>query len=190
MAASALPDPAQVAAVVAAARQARHDGPGPVVVALDGRSGAGKSVLASAVAAALGCPVARIDDVFPGWDGLAAGIALFTEHVLEPLSRGEEGLLPTWDWSAGRPGPRRPVPVTDVLVVEGCGVLVAPAAGYADVAVWVEAPDDLRRRRALARDGATYAPHWERWAAQERAVYAADPPAARADLVLRTEAAA
>ena len=190
MAASELADPAQVAAVVAAARRAHHDGPGPVVVALDGRSGAGKSVLASAVAAELGCPIARIDDVFPGWDGLAAGVALFTEHVLEPLSHGEEGLLPTWDWAADRAGARRPVPVTDVLVVEGCGVLVAPASRYADVAVWVEASDDVRRRRALARDGETYAPHWERWAAQERALYAADPPMARADLVLRTADAA
>ncbi len=65
-----------------------------------------------------------------------------------------------------------------------------PAAGHADLAVWVETPDAVRRERALARDGDTYAPHWERWAAQERAVYAADPPAARADLVLRAEVAA
>ena len=62
------------------------------------------------------------------------------------------------------------------LVLEGCGALVPPAAAFAAVRVWVDAPTEVRKERALSRDGETYAPHWDRWAAQEDAVYASDPP--------------
>ena len=43
---------------------------------------------------------------------------------------------------------------------------------------------DLRRRRALDRDGAVFSPHWERWAAQEDVVLASVRE--RADLVVDT----
>jgi hypothetical protein len=54
------------------------------------------------------------------------------------------------------------------------------------VCVFVDADRMLRMSRGLARDGDTYRPHWERWAAQEEAVFAADDTKARADLVLDT----
>jgi cytidylate kinase len=74
------------------------------------------------------------------------------------------------------------------LVLEGCGALVPPAAAFAAVRVWVDAPTGVRKERALSRDGETYAPHWDRWAAQEDAVYASTRPWETADLVLRTVA--
>ena len=60
-----------------------------VVVAIDGPSGAGKTTLADAVATDLDCPVVRVEDLYPGWDGLAEGVRLLVEQVLEPLCRGE-----------------------------------------------------------------------------------------------------
>ena len=172
-------DPAHVEAVVTAARAALADGTRPpgstVVIAVDGRSGSGKTLLGTAVAATLGCPVVHLDDVYPGWDGLAEGVALLTADLLEPVSRGEAGSYRRWDWMRSRPGRVVPVPASEVLVVEGCGVLVEPAGSHATVRVWVDAPDEERRRRALARDGETYAPHWDRWAAQEELVYASGP---------------
>jgi uridine kinase len=179
-------DPSAVRAVVVAARTAAPRAGQVVVVAVDGRSGAGKSVLAAAVAAELGCPVVRLDDVYPGWDGLAEGVRIVTEEVLEPLSRGEPASHPTWDWTTGTWGPRVDVPAAPVVVLEGCGALAPTAAPYAAVAVWVEAPDEVRRARALARDGDLFAPHWERWARQEEALDGGDVPSAHADLVVRT----
>lgn len=179
-------DPAHVAAVVAAARAAATPPGGTVVVAVDGRSGSGKTLLGTAVGATLACPVVHLDDVYPGWDGLAHGVALLTADLLEPVSRGEAGSYRRWDWMRSRPGRVVPVPRAPLLVVEGCGALVPPAAGHATVRVWVEAPDDERKRRALARDGEAYAPHWDRWAAQEEVAYAARPWE-DAHLVLRTE---
>jgi uridine kinase len=179
-------DPSHVAAVVAAARAAAPARGSTVVVAVDGRSGSGKTLLGSAVAAALDCPVVHLDDVFPGWDGLAAGVALVTERVLEPLARGEHTAYPTWDWERDRPGPTVELDPATHVVLEGCGALVPPALPYAAVRVWVDAPASLRRRRALARDGDVFAPHWDRWAQQEDAVYAVAHPRHHADLILRT----
>jgi hypothetical protein len=180
-------DPAQVRAVSAAARAASPVAGTTVVVSLDGRSGSGKTVLGTAVADSLECPVVHLDDVFPGWDGLAAGVRLVTEHVLVPLTRGRQPAYPTWDWQRSRPGPVVRVEPSTHLVLEGCGALTPPALAYAAVRVWVEAPTALRRERALARDGELYAPHWARWAAQEDSVYAAENPRDHAHVVLSTD---
>jgi len=183
-----LPPLEQVVAVVTAARAASPVAGATVVVAVDGRSGSGKTVLGTAVAAALGCPVVHVDEIYPGWDGLQAGVVLATEHVLQPLARGKRAAYPRWDWMRSRPGRTVPLEAGTHLVLEGCGALVAPAAPFAAVRVWVEAPTEVRRERALSRDGGTYAPHWDRWAAQEDAVYATTRPWESADLVLHTVA--
>ncbi|HSF97181.1 MAG TPA: hypothetical protein VLA55_00710 [Ornithinibacter sp.] len=181
-------DPAHLAAVLAVAVDAVPVAGTTVVIAIDGRSGSGKTVLGTAVARALGCPIVHLDDIFPGWDGLAAGVVLVAEQVLVPLARGERPAYRRWDWMRSRPGRTVDVAVGRHLVLEGCGALVPPAVEHAAVRVWVEAPDAVRQRRALGRDGDVYAPHWERWAAQEDAVYAAARPWQRADLVLSTVA--
>ena len=68
-----------------------------------------------------------------------------------------------------------------LLVVEGVGAGAAPG-----LLIWMDAPEEVRYRRAMDRDGATYAPYWTRWAAQERAHFAADRTADRADVPLTT----
>jgi hypothetical protein len=153
------------------------------VVCLDGPSGSGKTVLADRVARALGgCPVVHMDNLYPGWDGLAAAVPLLVERVLEPLAAGRGGEYPRFDWIAGRYAETRAVPATDALVVEGAGCGSRTPARHASLLVWVDAPSAERRRRALARDGDTFRPHWRRWAQQEQALFAAEGTRARADV--------
>lgn len=160
---------------------------GPVrVIAVDGPSGSGKTTLAKGVVDALGCPVVHMDELYPGWDGLAEAVGLVTEQVLDPLAHGRRARYRFWDWEAHRWGETREVPDTDLLVVEGCASSVRPAGDRAAVRVWVEAPRALRMTRGLARDGEAFRPHWERWAEQEAAIFAADGTKGRADLVLDT----
>jgi uridine kinase len=165
-----------------------------VVVAIDGLSGSGKTTLALGVAEALsvaevpapGVGVIHMDHLYPGWDGLAAAPGLLAEQVLEPIARGRPAAYRVWSWERDEWGGRRSVAPSRFLVVEGCGSSVGPAARYAAVTVFLDADTDVRRRRGLARDGETYRPHWQRWAEQEDALFAADGTRQRADLVIDT----
>lgn len=160
------------------------------IVAVDGPSGSGKTTCAGRLAEALlsrsgiAPQVVHMDDLYPGWDGLAAAVPRLVAGVLAPLAAGRAGRYRRWDWAAGRDGDAVRVPAADWLVVEGAGCGARAAASSYVVLVWLDAPADERRRRGLARDGDTYAPHWERWAAQERAHFASEGTAARADLRL------
>lgn len=179
-------DPADVAAVVELARTAMPVCGHTVVIAIDGPSGSGKTTLAKGVVDELDCPVVHMDQIFPGWDGLAPAPTLLTTQVLEPIARGERAAYKEWDWQADRWGATITLPRHGLLVVEGCGSSVMPAGAYAAVRVWVEAPRALRLARGLARDGEAYAPHWQRWADQEAAIFAADRTRDRADLIIQT----
>ncbi len=183
------PTTAQAAADLVLHRPA---GPGGVrVVAVDGPSGSGKTTLAAAVAAALRARGAsttevHMDDLYPGWDGLADAVGLVTTQVLEPLTAGAPAAFRRWDWVAHTWAERVPVEAADVVVLEGVGCASRPCAPHLTALVWVEADDHERMRRGIERDGEAYRPHWERWAAQERALFAAEGTRGRADLVLRT----
>jgi pantothenate kinase-related protein Tda10 len=58
------------------------------VVAVDGPSGSGKTTFAGRLSAALECPVLHMDDMYPGWDGLAEAVPLLVAWILEPLAKG------------------------------------------------------------------------------------------------------
>lgn len=158
-----------------------------MVVAVDGPSGSGKSSLATALAAALGHPqIVQMDDIYPGWDGLADAVPHLHDWVLAPLAAGERAAYRRFDWVAHAFAEEHEVPAAPLLIVEGVGSSVGPSAAYVAVALWVEAELEERFRRGIARDGEAYRPHWERWARQEQAMYAADGTRARASLVIAT----
>jgi para-aminobenzoate synthetase len=183
-------DPLHVEAVVELALDALPRCGATGVVAIDGRSGAGKTTLAHGVASDLASygsvQVIHMDRLYPGWDGLAEAPAILATHVLAPISRASPAAYACWDWEEDRWDGTVTVEPTDYLVVEGCGSSVAPARAFVAVAVFVDADPVVRMRRGLDRDGEAYRPHWHRWAAQEAAVFAADDTVARADLVITT----
>lgn len=158
------------------------------VVALDGRSGAGKSSFARRLVAAWPghgrVQLVALDDVYPGWDGLADGVEYARRVILSPHARGLIGVWERWDWEASARAEAYAVDPSLPLVVEGSGLLTPEVARLADVSVWVEAPLGSRKARALDRDGDTYRPHWDRWAAQEDRHLEAHHPERLADLVV------
>jgi cytidylate kinase len=154
------------------------------VVAVDGRAGAGKSTLAPRLATLLPAPVLSMDDLYPGWDGLAAAVPALVGDVLEPLAAGRPAVHRRWDWAADRWGDPVALPWHPFLVVEGVGSGARLAAPYLALLVWMDAPDDVRKARALARDGDVFRPYWERWALQEEALLAGERTRDRADVVV------
>ena len=156
------------------------------VVLIDGRSGAGKSTLTRLLAARWQGPlqIVALDALYPGWDGLDAGTEIVLSQILAPRARGEHGVWRRWDWEADRPAEQHRVDPAQALIVEGSGILTAETAALADVTVWLESPEDVRRERALERDGDAYRPYWSRWAMQEERHIARHEPRTIAQIVV------
>lgn len=159
--------------------------PAPVVL-IDGRSGAGKSSLVPLLLERwqTSRPVqcVALDSIYPGWDGLAAGAAAATAGILAPHLRGDVGIWHRWDWERSERAEAHTVDPAAPVVLEGCGSITKTSALLSNVRVWLDAPAAERKRRALARDGAAYAPFWERWAAQEEQHIRQHGPAGLADI--------
>ncbi|MFV0462343.1 MAG: hypothetical protein ACK5MP_03955 [Nostocoides sp.] len=185
-----IPDPADpryAGHVNAIATRARTSTPrcGAVrIVTIDGPSGAGKTTLARRVGLVLAAPVLHMEAIYPGWDGLAEANQILIREVLRPLAHGEPAGYPTWNWQEHTTGPRVSVPASDLLVIEGCGASAGPAGSYAALQVFLDASPAVRRERGKVRDGDDYMRHWDRWAAQERALFAEDRTSEHADVVL------
>ncbi|MCW1248894.1 aminodeoxychorismate synthase component I [Acaricomes phytoseiuli] len=161
----------------------------PLLIAIDGRSGAGKTTLAIELTALLGehrkVSLFHLEDIYPGWNGLRAGIERYVTTVLAPLREGRDAQWTAWDWEARHDGESRTTPAAEVVILEGVGAAHGPARDLLDAVIWVEAPAELRKHRALTRDGDQYAPYWELWADQESALLAEDSPSEHADIEVR-----
>lgn len=158
------------------------------VVLIDGRAGAGKTTLARMVAAnwpLAGRPqLIALDSLYPGWDGLDAGVERALHDVLRPHARGLLSTWRRWDWELETEAEAHAVAPALGVILEGCGALNSAAARLADVRVWVESPSASRKRRALERDGEGFRAHWERWAAQEDRHIERDAPRGLATLTV------
>lgn len=148
----------------------------PRVVAVDGRSGGGKSTLAARLHRAVpSSSVISTDDVawrhsmFDWTDLLATGL-------LEPIRQGQavDYRPPAWD-AHRRPGAIEVPAGLDLVVVEGVGAGRRELAHLVDALVWVQSDYAEAERRGIARDiasavngepGAATA-FWHSWMAEE-----------------------
>ena len=137
------------------------------LIVVDGRSGSGKTQWAENLASETGFEVLSLDEVYPGWDGLDAGQALVARVLLPQWLECGEVDVPQWDWDRAAYRSVRRLVSHRGLIIEGCGALTAITASRASESVWLEASDDVRYARAMARDGESYRPYWQRWALQE-----------------------
>ncbi|MCB7137837.1 uridine kinase family protein [Cellulosimicrobium marinum] len=157
---------------------------GTRLVVVDGPAGSGKTTLAARLGEALPAQVLHMDDLYEGWRGLEPAWSRLEEWVLGPLAAGRPGRYQRFDWDADAFAEWHDVPVAPFLVVEGCGSARREADDVAVLRVWVEAPDDLRLRRGLERDGEAQRDHWLAWMAAEREHFARHRTRERADVRL------
>lgn len=168
----------------------------PFIVGIDGRSGSGKTVLTNRLAKALSInysvSVFRLDELYQGWNGLAAGLKVFSTEVLPELAAGRTAHWQEWDWDSdqtefGGPGKMRTTEPAEVIICEGVCVGVRENRPLLDTLIWLRAPKSTRYERAMNRDGQTYYGHWDTWAAQEQAILDQDQIYDAADLLLMAD---
>ncbi len=152
------------------------------MVAVDGPSAAGKSTYAARLAVALDAPLLGTDEFPVPWDGPVLAWWPRVRPLLESLRRGEPAVYRPYDWRAGTYGPPRVLRPSPLLVLEGVGA--AWRGGPADLRIWVDAPYEVRRRRAAGRDGAEGTAAWEEWSLREAAHFTLDGTRDRADLIV------
>ncbi|WP_234031168.1 AAA family ATPase [Mycetocola zhujimingii] len=174
--------------LVVSAILARLGDPTTEVVLIDGPSGAGKSTLADALVATWPGSVepmlVRMDDIYPGWDGLRAAGEHVAVNLLEPRACGERARWQRHDWARDTNAEWNLVPASGPLVIEGCGALTAANRRFATLAVWLDADDSVRKTRALARDEGAFDAHWDGWQEQFERFVDREDPESLADLVL------
>jgi hypothetical protein len=157
----------------------------PRILAVDGRSGGGKTTAAERLAAAVpGATVLHTDDV-AWYHAFFDWADLIRDGILAPLRAGHDVAYrpPAWD-ERGREGAIMASTTSPLVIVEGVGIGRRELAEYVDALVWVQTDEDEARRRALARDGADHASFWAEWQAAEDPFQAEQRPWERAGLIV------
>jgi uridine kinase len=144
----------------------------PIVV-IDGRAGSGKSTLALALQNALfieGESLPRLinmDDLYEGWSGLAQGTEYLQRNILMPLLSNKTASWQEFNWETNQRERWREFSGGTPLIIEGCGSLNRYTASVANLTVWLDVAEEIRRARWLERDGHAFDQYFDSWAAQE-----------------------
>ena len=151
--------------------------PSPIVL-IDGRAGSGKSTVAEKLQNELfrqGESMPRIihmDDLYEGWDGLAAGAEYLQRFILKPLADKQTATWQEYNWELGKRDRWREFSGGTPLIIEGCGAVNLFTAELASFSVWLEVSEETRRQRWQERDGSRFDEFFDNWAAQELDFYA------------------
>ena len=165
---------------MAAERRAAVDR--PIVIAIDGPSCTGKSILATGVALRSGASMLEGDDFYRTMlprltvsqreamsDAEVVGAVIDWERLrdeaLLPLRAGRSATFRPYDWNAddGRLAQTKTIPPADVIIVDGVYAARPELADLVDVAVYLGVDPQTRANRQAARhDDPGWARFWER----------------------------
>jgi hypothetical protein len=164
----------------------------PRLIAVDGRSGGGKTTLAERIASGVTrSAIVHTDDV-AWWQSRFDWALLLADGVLEPLRRGKTVAFrpPAWE-TRGRDGAIEVPAGCDVVVLEGVGVGRKVLAPLLDATIWVQSDIIDARERCIARDGGTDEARafFDDWAGEEEPFLADDRPWERANEIVAGMAA-
>jgi uridine kinase len=155
------------------------------IIGVDGPSGSGKSTLAARISARIGAPLVQMDD-FVSWVDLVGWWPRFEAQVLNPLLSGSDAHYQVRDWESDEFGTSlsgwKTVEWSPVVVFEGLTCTRSAIADRLAYRIWVEAPDEVRLRRGLERDGGTHRDLWLDSMNTESQFFTDDATRARADL--------
>jgi uridine kinase len=175
----------------------------PVLVALDGRSGVGKTRFAGALASRHGGAAILADDFFAGgaahaWSSLSPAERASTvidwrrlrAQVLEPLLAGRTARWRTFGWERGSGLSERVIvqPAVPVIVLDGAYSTRPELCDLVNVSVLLTLKDAVRRERLIAREGLEYMREWHAlFDDAEEHYFNHVRPAASFDIIIRMD---
>lgn len=165
----------------------------PVLIAIEGFGGSGKSTIAEKLKNELGSAfIVNIDDFIvkekileQSWDKGGFDRGRLERQVLIPASTGQAVAYQKLLWDTNTLSEPIAVPKTDYFIIEGISSYHPDIAKYYDYKIWVDTPIEVAKERGRARDGDNEnAQHWDLWAENDLGYQKKYHPEKVADFVI------
>lgn len=166
----------------------------PVIIAIDGFGGAGKTTFAKSLQTELqSATIVEVDDFFlfgvkSDADKSNFDRARLKEQVLEPIKQGKKA---SYQKSIDENNPLSEyfaVPEVDFLILEGVSSFHPDIADYIDYKIWLDTPADHAKKRMMDRDKALGKDHgeqlWSHWTNSYQDYKTLHRPELSADLIV------
>ncbi|CAB5039561.1 MAG: hypothetical protein F2921_04825 [Actinobacteria bacterium] len=149
----------------------------PILIAIDGPAGSGKTSLANQLSNKLNSATTiHMDDLYNGWeDALTPTLTRHLEEwILDPLTQQATVKYQKFDWTSSEYG--SPIEVRDIelLILEGVGAAQEIIRQSADLTIWIEVGPQIGLARVLNRDGDQLLPYMLKWQERESAHFLID----------------
>ena len=130
----------------------------PIVVAIDGVAGSGKTTLAMQLLSDLAdAQVAHLDDFYDGWENpLSAKLtSRVISQLLNPFSNQLQVNYQSFNWKLNRFDIRKQINQSKYLILEGVGSSQREFRTYLSKIIWLECDSQVGFERVITRDGET-----------------------------------
>lgn len=162
-----------------------------VMIAIDGRGGAGKTTLANFLAVKLGAEVIHTDD-FADWNTPLEWWPEVITKVFAPISNNATTLSyqPTSWWPDVTKAPIVDMPVSAVMILEGTTSTRKEFDAYIDIRIFVDTPADMCFERGVnrdvmnGRDAEIATKKWKDWITAENQYFLYDNPKEKANIII------
>ena len=172
----------------------------PLVLALDGRCGSGKTTLADHLARQFPASIVLHTDDFylppaqrvRGWEKTPCAnmdLVRLRDEALRPAYEGQPVLYRAYSCRAGAYQPVQELAAQPLVILEGSYSHHPPLAGYETLQVFVTCSREEQTRRLQAREGERYANFAARWIPLEEGYFAQYRIEETTDLAVDTTAA-
>lgn len=168
----------------------------PILIAVDGFGGAGKSTLACDLCTALGSAyVIGIDDFIvkdkvldTSWDSGVFDYVRLENQVLRPVFNRESVQYQALIWETNSLSDFKKVPAVEYFIIEGISCTHPSIAKYYTYKIWVDTPIEVAKSRGQLRDsGNENEGNWDLWASNDLAYQEKYHPESEADFIIVNE---
>lgn len=149
----------------------------PIVIAIDGRCGSGKTQFAALIQELFPCNIIHMDDFYlpmekrpAGWENGAGDNMDFSRllsELLLPAKGGEPLCYRPYDCHAGQLSGAAELPPHPLTIVEGSYSTHPRLAGYYDYTIFLTCPPEEQAQRLRAREGSAFPLFLHRWIPME-----------------------
>ncbi len=165
----------------------------PVLIAIEGFGGSGKSTTARKLKGAVGrAYVVKTDDfiikekltlVSPDME--CYDLERLEKQVLASAHQGAAITYQILDWVTNKLGEPVQIPAVDYIIVEGITAYFPTIDKYYDYKIWIDAPIDVANQRGKKNDAGTEnEQYWDLWSKNDLAYREKYQPEQRADFVI------